>query len=451
MIGAIATNASPVTLEQTTPISSLTAEFEVIVVPADSEYQTLDDLIAAFKADPAAISWGGGSAGGTDHILVGLIAQAAGVDPTQINYVPFSGGGEALAAILGGQVSAGVSGVGEWLDQIESGELRALAVSGTPCGAKRRRTPVASADADAAIAPTLQEQGIDVELANWRGVVAPPEISDEGRQCLIAMVEQMVASEGWGRRASSTAGRTSPCPATSSPPSSTRSGSASRHSDRSRADRVTMALTPIPLSRRRRERGVRDVLFSPPEADPGEGLGMRGRHAYDPPPPSRRSISARLLLALGAIVFGILIIWQTTQIRVTPAYSKVGPRVIPVHRRRGIGDRRRLAGVRGPHRPRGRGQRRIGGRRPHAADRLAVHRSPGAGPARLPAPHRAGRVHHRQRDPLRLGGLRHGQPAPRARYRHRCHAGDSPLSVFTRGLGLSLPAGIWRGSSRWAG
>ena len=193
MIGAIATNASPVTLEQTTPISSLTAEFEVIVVPADSEYQTLDDLIAAFQADPTAISWGGGSAGGTDHILVGLIAQATGVDPTQINYVPFSGGGEALAAILGGQVSAGVSGVGEWLDQIESGELRALAVSGVAAAEAGGATPVASAP----IAPTLQEQGIDVELANWRGLVAPPEISDEGRDCLIAMVEQMVASEGW--------------------------------------------------------------------------------------------------------------------------------------------------------------------------------------------------------------------------------------------------------------
>jgi putative tricarboxylic transport membrane protein len=197
MIGAIATNASPVTLEQTTPISSLTAEFEVIVVPADSEYQTLDDLIAAFQADPASISWGGGSAGGTDHILVGLIAQAAGVDTTQINYVAFSGGGEALAAILGGQVSAGVSGVGEWLEQIESGELRALAVSGTAGAEAGGATPVANADA--ALAPTLQEQGVDVELANWRGVVAPPEISDEGRDCLIALVEQTVASEAWAQ------------------------------------------------------------------------------------------------------------------------------------------------------------------------------------------------------------------------------------------------------------
>ena len=201
MVGAIATNASPVTLVDTTPISRLTAEFEVIVVPADSEYQTLDDLIAAFQADPTAISWGGGSAGGTDHILVGLIAQAVGVDPTLINYVPFSGGGEALAAILGGQVSAGVSGIGEWQDQIASGELRALAVSGSAAGGDATpsagaATPMADAST-APVAPTLQEQDVDVELANWRGVVAPPEISEEGRQCLIALVEQTTASEGW--------------------------------------------------------------------------------------------------------------------------------------------------------------------------------------------------------------------------------------------------------------
>jgi putative tricarboxylic transport membrane protein len=114
--------------------------------------------------------------------------------PTLINYIPYSGGGEALAAILGGQVSAGVSGVGEWIDQIESGELRALAVSGAPAAGEA--TPEAGEMA-APVAPTLQEQGIDVELANWRGVVAPPEISDEGRLCLVALVEQMTASEGW--------------------------------------------------------------------------------------------------------------------------------------------------------------------------------------------------------------------------------------------------------------
>lgn len=197
MVGAIATNASPVTLADVTPISRLTAEFEVIVVPAASEFQTLDDLIAAFQADPTAISWGGGSAGGTDHILVGLLAQATGVDPTQVNYVPFSGGGEALAAILGGQVTAGISGVSEWQDQIASGELRALAVSGTAAGETAADGGDATPVVSAGVAPTLQEQGIDIELANWRGVVAPPEISEEGRQCLIALVDAMVASEGW--------------------------------------------------------------------------------------------------------------------------------------------------------------------------------------------------------------------------------------------------------------
>ncbi|HYO31148.1 MAG TPA: tripartite tricarboxylate transporter substrate-binding protein, partial [Thermomicrobiales bacterium] len=142
MVGALATNASEVTLDDVTAVSRLTTEFEVIVVPADSEYQTLDDLLAAFQADPTAVSWGGGSAGGTDHVLVGLIAQDQGIDPTQINYVPVSGGGEALAAILGGQVTAGVSGVGEWLAQIEAGELRALAVSGV-ADAESGATPVA--------------------------------------------------------------------------------------------------------------------------------------------------------------------------------------------------------------------------------------------------------------------------------------------------------------------
>lgn len=184
MVGAILTNASPVSLQDTTPIARLTTEYEVIVVPADSEFQTLDDLIQAFQRDPGSISWAGGSAGGTDHILVGLIAKATDVDPTQINYIPYSGGGEALAAILGGQVSAGVSGVGEWLPQIEAGELRVLAVS-------------SAEPLDIIDAPTLTEQGVDVELANWRGLVAPPDISDEARQGMIAMVEAMRDSEEW--------------------------------------------------------------------------------------------------------------------------------------------------------------------------------------------------------------------------------------------------------------
>lgn len=209
MIGGIGLNESPVTLDAVTPIARLTAEYEVIVVPADSPYQTLDDLIAAFKADPGSISWGGGSAGGTDNILVALLAQAVGIDPSLINYVAFSGGGEALASVLGGQTSAGVSGLGEWSANIESGELRALAISGradasatgTPGAAAA--SPAASAAASPAPAgvgstiPTLRDQGIDLELANWRGIVAPPEISPEARACMVSTIETLVNSQAW--------------------------------------------------------------------------------------------------------------------------------------------------------------------------------------------------------------------------------------------------------------
>ncbi len=184
MLGAILTNDSPVTLEQVTPIARLTGEYEAIVVPASSEIQTLDDLLAQFKEDPQSVSWGGGSAGGTDHMLVGLIAKAVGVEASGINYVPFSGGGEALASILGGHVTAGVSGYQEFAGQIETGDLRPLAIS----SAERL---------EGIDIPTLKEQGVDVELTNWRAVFAPPGISEEDKQALADTVAQMVESDAW--------------------------------------------------------------------------------------------------------------------------------------------------------------------------------------------------------------------------------------------------------------
>ncbi len=184
MVGAIIANQSPVTLEQVTPIARLTGEFEAVVVPASSDIKTMEDLVAKLKADPGSVSWGGGSAGGVDHILVGQIAQAAGVEPTKINYIPFSGGGEALAAILGGQVTAGVSGTGEWEGQIASGDLRLLAVSG----------PERIEGLDA---PTLKEAGLDVEVQNWRMVSAAPGISDEQKAALVDTIEKMVNSNAW--------------------------------------------------------------------------------------------------------------------------------------------------------------------------------------------------------------------------------------------------------------
>ncbi len=184
MVGAVLTNKSPATLEMVTPIARLTGEYEVVVVPAASELKSMVDLAAKLKADAGAVAIGGGSAGGTDHIVAGLIAKAVGADLTKLNYVPFSGGGEALAAILGGHVAAGISGYSEWEGQIKAGELRVLGIT-------------APARVDGIDAPTLMEQGIAVELANWRGILAAPGIDDAARTALIDAVGATVKSEGW--------------------------------------------------------------------------------------------------------------------------------------------------------------------------------------------------------------------------------------------------------------
>jgi putative tricarboxylic transport membrane protein len=184
MVGAILTNQSPATLAQSTPIARLTGEFEVVVVAAASEFKSMADLVGKLKTDTAAVSFGGGSAGGTDHILAGLITKASGADVSKLNYIPYSGGGEALAAILGGHVSAGISSLSEWEGQIKSGELRVLGISS---GEK-----LGGLDA-----PTLKEQGLDIELANWRGVIAPPGIDDAGKAALLDLVKQVHASDQW--------------------------------------------------------------------------------------------------------------------------------------------------------------------------------------------------------------------------------------------------------------
>ncbi len=184
MVGAIRTNDSAVTLDDVTPIASLTAEQEAIAVPADSPYETLEQLVGDWVADPTSISWGGGSAGGTDHILVGLMAQEAGIEPADVNYVAHAGGGEALSAILSGAVTAGVSGVSEFADQVEAGEMRWLAVSG-------EQAP------EGIDAPTIGESGLDVVLENWRGVVAAPDISDADRDAIVALITDMHDSDAW--------------------------------------------------------------------------------------------------------------------------------------------------------------------------------------------------------------------------------------------------------------
>ncbi|HVE50046.1 MAG TPA: tripartite tricarboxylate transporter substrate-binding protein [Casimicrobiaceae bacterium] len=183
-VGSTAMNKSPVTLANVTPIARLTAESEAIIVPANSPHKTIKDLVAALKANPGAVAFSGGSAGGTDHILAGLIAKEVGVDPAKVNYVPFTSGAEAVAAVLGGSVAAGISGYGEFSQHIKSGRVRALATS----GGER----VAGSDI-----PTLKEQGINVELVNWRAVFGAPGINADQVKALTTAVDAGVANAKW--------------------------------------------------------------------------------------------------------------------------------------------------------------------------------------------------------------------------------------------------------------
>ena len=184
MVGGIILNKSAVNLGMVTPLARLTAEYEILVVPTNSPIKTLKDLTDKLKADPGSVSWGGGSAGGTDHILAGMIASAVGVDPSKVNYIPYAGGGEAQAAILGGHVTVGVSGYGEFSAQIKGGKFRALAISSD----KR------AAGIDV---PTLREQGVAVDLFNWRGVFGAPGITDAQKKALLAVIDTTVKSPAW--------------------------------------------------------------------------------------------------------------------------------------------------------------------------------------------------------------------------------------------------------------
>jgi putative tricarboxylic transport membrane protein len=182
MVGAIETNKPPVTLKNATPIARLFADTMIIVVPTGSPIQNMKDLVAQFKANPGSVSWGGGSKGSIDHIMAGLIAKDVGVDPAKLNYIPFAGGGEAKAAILGSQVTVGIAGVSEFLPDIEAGKMRALAISSS---FKLRNFT------------TLKDQGINVEIYNWRGVYGAPGITAEQRKELIDAVVKSTEHASW--------------------------------------------------------------------------------------------------------------------------------------------------------------------------------------------------------------------------------------------------------------
>jgi putative tricarboxylic transport membrane protein len=185
VVGAQYTNKTESKLDQTTPVAKLIEESGAIVVAKNSPYQNIQDLVAAWKKDPKSMAVGGGSSpGGPDHLLPMQLAQTVGVDPKQVNFISYDGGGDLLPAVLGGKVAFAASGFGEFLDQVEAGQVRVLAISGP-------------SRVEAVDAPTLKESGIDLEFTNWRGVVAPPDISDADRTALVSAVTKMHDSPEW--------------------------------------------------------------------------------------------------------------------------------------------------------------------------------------------------------------------------------------------------------------
>ena len=184
MLGGIITGKPPVGLDKVTPIARLTSEYNVFVVPANSPMKTMKDVVEQMKKDPGSITWGGGSKGSTEHVSASMLARAVGVDPKKVNYVAFRGGGEATAAILGGNVKVGGSGYSEFAEYITAGKMRAIGVT------SEKRLPGINV-------PTLKEQGYDVVLGNWRGIYGAAGLTAEQRAALTDIIVKATKTKAW--------------------------------------------------------------------------------------------------------------------------------------------------------------------------------------------------------------------------------------------------------------
>jgi putative tricarboxylic transport membrane protein len=184
MMSALRANSAAVSVAQATPVARLTGDHEVIAVPAASDVRDMADLVQAVRANPSALSWGGGSVGGADQLTLNALARAIGVEPVHLGYVAYSGGGQVAEALLSNEINVGISGYSEFEAHLRAGRLRALAV------ASETRLPGVDV-------PTLREAGIEVTQSNWRGVFAPPGLTAGQQTRLLAVVERMAATPQW--------------------------------------------------------------------------------------------------------------------------------------------------------------------------------------------------------------------------------------------------------------
>jgi len=184
LVGGIILNKSPVTLDSVTPLVRLMDDADVLAVPMNSPIKTVDDVLQALRANPGALPIGGGSVGGVDQVAAGLIAKAAGVAPTRLNYIPSPSGAELVPLLVSGQIKLALSGYSEFKPYAEQKRLRIIAVTSA------ERLPGLDV-------PTLKESGIDVVIGNWRGIIGAPGMSGEGRAMWLDRFKKLHESAQW--------------------------------------------------------------------------------------------------------------------------------------------------------------------------------------------------------------------------------------------------------------
>ncbi len=184
MLGGVEVNEAKNHVADATPIARVVEDYQAIFVPADSPHRDLQSLVNAWKADPGGTAIGGGAIGGTDSLIASSLAQEIGIEAKKVNYIPFSGGGQVLPALLSHTVDAAIGGYAEFEDQVEAGKLRALGLT----------APEPQPGIDV---PTLKESGIDLYLPNWQGLLAAPGISDSDKEELSQIVRETLDTDEW--------------------------------------------------------------------------------------------------------------------------------------------------------------------------------------------------------------------------------------------------------------
>ena len=189
------TGVFPYNFRDLTLVVGTIGDYAAIVVGKDSPINSMDDLLAAYDADPAATAIGGGSVpGGMDHLVAAMVMEAAGKDALGVKYIPYDAGGKAMAALLSGEIAALSTGFSEAVDLANAGEVKIIGV-----------TSEDRVDA-APDAPTMKEQGIDTMFVNWRGFFAAPGLPEDKlavyQEALAKMYdtpewEEVRARNGW--------------------------------------------------------------------------------------------------------------------------------------------------------------------------------------------------------------------------------------------------------------